>query len=169
MSEEIVVNKNLPTKEIYGELLPQIAALIEPSKHLISNLANFTAAVFNSFGKMSWVEFYLRKGDKLFLGPFQGNTACTMIRIGEGICGTAAERLETVIVPDVNTFPGHIYCDVNTKSEIVLPVISGNELYGVLDIDSYEYSAFDQEDYKYLAELINILTKKINSNKVSLA
>ncbi len=168
MSEEIVIGKGLSLKETYEELLPQVEALLESSEPVISNLSNFVAAIFNTFEKISWAGFYLEKGGNLFLGPFQGNTACTVIKIGEGVCGTAAAEKETVIVENVAEFPGHIYCDANTKSEIVIPVVYGNELFGVLDLDSYEYSAFNKTDAEYLERLVNILTKKVNLNKQKL-
>ncbi len=168
MSQEILINKELTDAEIYEELFPQINALLEPSEPLLSNLANFTAAIFNSFSKISWAGFYLRRGENLFLGPFQGNTACTVIKIGEGVCGTSADRKEIVIVEDVATFPGHIYCDPNTKSEIVLPVVYGQELFGVFDIDSYRLSAFDAKDAEWLGKLLGLLTSKLNLNEIKL-
>ena len=168
MSNVIAINKDLTDEKIYEELLPQMAALIEPSEPVLSNLANFSAAIFNAFGKISWAGFYLRKGKKLFLGPFQGNTACTVIRIGEGVCGTAAEKRKTVIVEDVNNFEGHIYCDPNSKSEIVLPVVQNENLFGVFDIDSYELAAFNEQDKFYLEKLIEVLTNKLELNKIKL-
>ena len=162
MNETILVDKNLSLVEKYESLIPQIKSLLSPSDNIITNLANCTAALKQAFEKISWVGFYIFDGKKLYLGPFQGKVACNIIQIGNGVCGTAAERKETIIVPDVNKFPGHIFCDADSISEIVVPVFKkDNSLFGVLDIDSYDYDSFNETDKKYLEEICNFLTSEI--------
>jgi len=129
--------------------------------NLISNLANITAALKQTFDKISWVGFYLFDGKKLYLGPFQGKVACTNIEIGKGVCGKSAQMKKTVIVPDVHQFPGHIFCDVDSKSEIVVPLLKENKLLGVLDLDSTELHSFTETDGVYLEQICNFLTKEI--------
>ena len=162
MSEEILIDKNLSDEEIYNSLEKQLAHLISTDEPVISGLSNFTAALKQSFDKISWVGFYIKKNDFLFLGPFQGKTACTIIKIGNGVCGTSAEKKETLIVEDVDKFPAHIACDSGSKSEIVIPIIIENEVWGVLDLDSYEYSSFNEIDKKYLLKLVSLLTNKLD-------
>ena len=162
MNETILVDKNLSLVEKYESLIPQIKSLLSPSDNIITNLANCTAALKQAFEKISWVGFYIFDGKKLYLGPFQGKVACNIIQIGNGVCGTAAERKETIIVPDVSQFPDHIYCDPDSKSEIVVPIFKkDNSLFGVLDLDSYEYDSFNETDKKYLEEICNFLTSEI--------
>ncbi len=161
MSIRCSVNKNLSDAEKYESLLLQIEALINPYEPLISNLANITAALKGTFDKISWVGFYLIKDEKLYLGPFQGNVACTVIDIGNGVCGNSAMRRETIIVDDVDKFPGHIACDGGTRSEIVVPLLKSDNIFGVLDLDSYHYSSFNETDKIYLEKLCNSLTKKL--------
>ena len=162
MSEEIFVDKNLSDEEIYKSLLVQIESLIDPHDPSLSNLTNFTAALKDSINKISWVGFYILKESKLFLGPFQGKVACTEIEVGKGVCGTAAEKGKTVIVESVDEFPGHIACDGGSKSEIVIPIIVNKKVWGVLDLDSYELSAFNETDKKYLEELCFILSNNLD-------
>lgn len=157
--EQIII-KGETKEEIYSELLPQIKSLIEDETDLIANLANLTSALKQAFPSFSWVGFYLMKGDELVLGPFQGKLACTRIKIGSGVCGTSALRKETIIVPDVAKFPGHIYCDPDSKSEIVVPIIKNGEVLGVLDIDSYELNSFDEIDKIYLEKIVDLLLEK---------
>jgi L-methionine (R)-S-oxide reductase len=157
--EQIIV-KGQTKDEIYSELLPQIKSLIEDESDLIANLANVTSALKQAFPSFSWVGFYLMKGGELVLGPFQGKLACTRIKIGSGVCGTAVLKKETIIVPDVEEFPGHIYCDPDSRSEIVVPIIKNGEVLGVLDIDSYELDNFDETDKFYLEKLVEILLEK---------
>ena len=162
MNETILVDKNLSLVEKYESLIPQIKSLLSPSDNIITNLANCTAALKQAFEKISWVGFYIFDGKKLYLGPFQGKVACNIIQIGNGVCGTAAERKETIIVSDVSQFPGHIYCDPDSKSEIVVPIFKkDNSLFGVLDLDSYEYNSFNETDKKYLEEICKFLTEEI--------
>lgn len=137
----------------YAELLPQLASLVDGEPDLIANLANVTAALRACLPAASWVGFYLRRGDELVLGPFQGNVACVRIAFGRGVCGTAAAERRTVIVPDVSQFPGHIACDAGSQSEIVVPILRGGDIVGVLDVDSYELAAFDERDAAGLGEV----------------
>ncbi len=146
--------------EQYQELLPKIRSLIEDEVDLVANLANVSAALKSTFNYYSWVGFYLKKNDELVLGPFQGKVACVRIKIGSGVCGTAAVTKKTLLVPDVNKFPGHIFCDPDSKSEIVVPLIKSDELLGVLDVDSNAYNSFDGNDKKYLEELALFLLPK---------
>ena len=143
-------------KEQYESLLPQIKALIEGETDLIANLSNLVAALKEQFGWL-WVGFYLVKQGELVLGPFQGPVACTRIRKGRGVCGACWEREATLIVPDVEAFPGHIACSSRSKSEIVVPVIRGREFLAVLDVDSEQPGQFDQIDKAYLEEIISII------------
>jgi len=161
MSELIFVDKIATLDEQYILLVKQIKNLLVKEDNLITNLSNFTAALKQTFNKISWVGFYLYDGTKLYLGPFQGKVACTQIKIGSGVCGTAAQKLETIIVPDVDKFPGHIACDVESRSEIVVPIIKQDKLFGVLDLDSTEYNSFNETDKKYLEELVDYLSKEI--------
>lgn len=161
MSESIIIDKTATLEEQYILLVKQIKNLLVKEENLITNLSNFTAALKQTFNKISWVGFYLYDGTKLYLGPFQGKVACTQIKIGAGVCGTAAQKLETIIVPDVDKFPGHIACDVESRSEIVVPIIKQDKLFGVLDLDSTDYNSFDKTDKKYLEELVDFLSKEI--------
>ncbi len=161
MSESIFVDKTATLDEQYILLVKQIKNLLVKEDNLITNLSNFTAALKQTFNKISWVGFYLYDGTKLYLGPFQGKVACTQIKIGSGVCGTSAQKLKTIIVPDVDKFPGHIACDVESRSEIVVPIIKQDKLFGVLDLDSIEYNSFNETDKKYLEELVDFLSKEI--------
>ncbi len=161
MAETITINKDVSTDEKYKLLIKQIKSLLSKNDNILANLSNFTAALKQTFHKISWVGFYLYDGKELYLGPFQGKVACTKIQIGKGVCGTAAEKRETAIVPDVDKFPGHIACDVESKSEIVVPIIKDDKLYGVLDLDSSSLNSFDETDKKYLEELVNFLVNEI--------
>ena len=140
-------------QEVYESLLPQIKALMEGEPDLIANLANITGALKEQF-KWWWVGFYLVKGDELVLGPFQGPVACTRIKKGRGVCGTSWAKAETLIVPDVEKFPGHIACSSFSKSEIVIPIIRNDQVIGVLDVDSEYLNHFDSTDQKYLEMLV---------------
>ena len=160
MSEELIINRGTK-EEKYTEIIPQIAALIEGEPDLIANLANITAALKQQFDWL-WIGFYLVKENELVLGPFQGPIACTRIKKGRGVCGTAWEQMKTIIVQDVNKFPGHITCSTSSKSEIVLPLIRQNEVVAVLDVDHSQYAAFDKTDELFLSEIISLIFFKIN-------
>jgi L-methionine (R)-S-oxide reductase len=143
----------------YAELVPQIASLVDGEPDLIANLANVAAAVRQCLPIASWVGWYVRRGDELVLGPFQGNVACVRIAFGRGVCGTAAAERRTVIVQDVETFPGHIACDAGSRSEIVVPVVRGGEVVAVFDVDSYELAAFDDDDAAGLARVVEVVSQ----------
>ena len=165
MTESLNIDKNKSDEEIYLSLLPQLEALVNISEPVISNLSNITAALKEAFNKISWVGFYLLKSDALYLGPFQGKTACTVIKMGTGVCGTSAQKKETIVVDNVDEFPGHIACDAGSKSEIVIPLIKYEKLIGVLDVDSYDYSSFNKIDKKYLEKVCELLSYKLDLEK----
>jgi L-methionine (R)-S-oxide reductase len=152
MSEDLLIAAGTK-EEKYKTLRPQILALIEGEADLIANLANITGALKEQFGWL-WVGFYLVKKDELVLGPFQGPVACTRIRKGRGVCGTSWATAETIIVPDVEAFPGHIACSSLSKSEIVVPIIREGEVVAVLDVDSEHPDQYDKTDQYYLEELV---------------
>jgi len=161
VAESVAVDKALSLEEQYLLLIKQVKSLLNKDDNFLSNLSNLTAILKQTFEKISWVGFYLFDGKKLYLGPFQGKIACTQIEIGKGVCGTAAAKSKTIIVENVDMFPGHIVCDSDSKSEIVVPVISNNQLYGVLDVDSTELSAFNETDKKYLEIICEYLGEEI--------
>lgn len=161
MTELIVSESNSTTDEKYKILIQQLNSLVLKEDNLVSNLANVTAAIKQTFDKISWAGFYLFNGKKLYLGPFQGKVACANIEIGKGVCGQAAKFRKAIIVPDVHQFPGHIFCDVDSKSEIVIPLIKENKLLGVLDLDSTEFNSFNEEDKIYLEKICKFLTEEI--------
>jgi GAF domain-containing protein len=169
LAEEFFIDKSLPDEKIYEELIPLLKNLLSRNDNFLSNLSNFTAALKQTFEKISWVGFYLFDGFNLYLGPFQGKIACTSIELGKGVCGTSAIQQKTVIVPDVGKFSGHISCDNDSKSEIVIPIIKkdGSDptykvaLLGVLDLDSASYSSFNETDKKYLELLCSYLAEEI--------
>jgi GAF domain-containing protein len=143
----------------YREVLPQLTALFEGEPDLVANLANAAAALMECVEAASWVGFYRRVGDELVLGPFQGKVACVRIAIGKGVCGTAAAERRTVVVDDVDAFPGHIACDASSRSEIVVPVIAGDRLVAVLDVDSHRPAAFDAVDAEGLAAVVGAVAR----------
>jgi GAF domain-containing protein len=153
MAESLLVDRTAPKEEIYKSLIPQIKALTTGEDDVTANLANIAAALKEGLG-FFWVGFYLVKGDQLVLGPFQGPIACTRIAKGKGVCGTVWQEGKTLIVPDVEAFPGHIACSSASKSEIVLPAFKNNEVALVLDVDSDELDSFNQTDQKHLEELM---------------
>jgi GAF domain-containing protein len=149
----------------YAELETSLRALLEGEHDLVANAANLAALLFWSLPQLNWAGFYLvepRRGD-LLLGPFQGKPACVRIPIGRGVCGTAAARRETVVVPDVHAFPGHIACDSASNSEIVVPIVRDGELLGVLDLDSPVPSRFDDADARGLETLVRVFVDSLGS------
>ena len=156
MAEDLVIAKG-SKEEQYRAVIPQIRALLEGEPDLVANLANEVAALKEQFGWL-WVGFYLVKNEELVLGPFQGPVACTRIRKGRGVCGTSWDLGETVVVPDVEKFPGHIACSSRSKSEIVVPVVRDYEVLGVLDVDSEVLNAFDNTDQQFLEEIVAAIT-----------
>lgn len=155
MAEDLNLSEG-SKEEQYMSLIPQIAGLLEGESDLTANLANVCAALHEQF-QWLWVGFYLVKGDELVLGPFQGPVACTRIRKGRGVCGAAWQEKRTLIVPDVEQFPGHIACSSRSRSEIVIPLIRRGEVLGVLDVDSEALAAFDHEDELYLTRITDLL------------
>jgi len=147
---------DIPKDQKYRELLPQLKALVGGEKDVVANLANVSAALRQTFDWW-WVGFYLVKDGELVLGPFQGPVACTRIKYGKGVCGTAWKNASTLLVPDVNEFPGHIACSSLSVCEIVVPVFAAGEVVGVLDVDSEKFDTFDASDQKYLEEICRIV------------
>lgn len=157
MAESIAFSKAADRGTVYAELAPQIEALIAGESDLIANLANIAAVLKEAFG-FFWVGFYLKKADQLVLGPFQGPLACTRIDFGSGVCGHAYTTRETVIVPNVDEFPGHIACSSASKSEIVLPLFDANgDVFGVLDVDSDKLSDFSEVDAEGLGRIVRMI------------
>ena len=156
MAEELAIDINAGKKEKYEMLLPQIAALVGHESDWVANLANTAAALKYGMG-FFWVGFYEAKEGQLVLGPFQGPIACTRIKKGKGVCGAAWERNETLLVPNVDEFPGHIACSSESKSEIVLPARKNGEVKLVLDVDSDRLNDFDEVDHTYLERLMRLL------------
>lgn len=152
MAEDLEIKLGSKSEQ-YESLLPQIKGLLEGEQDLIANLANIAAALKEQF-KWWWVGFYLVKENELVLGPFQGPVACTRIRKGKGVCGTSWEQSKTIIVPDVEKFPGHIACSSLSKSEIVVPVYSNGQVKAVLDVDSEFENYFDETDQQYLEQIV---------------
>lgn len=158
MSEHLFIPDNAAKQEVYEALLPQIKGLVTGEPDLIANLANVTAALHQAFGWL-WVGFYLVKEDQLVLGPFQGPIACTRIRFGKGVCGTAWKEQKTLLVPDVEKFPGHIACSSLSVSEIVVPVFDqSGKVVAVLDVDSERYDVLDETDVIYLEKITGLLS-----------
>ena len=155
MAEDLHIYKGTKEEE-YQSILMQINGLIDGEPDLIANLANITGALKEQFGWL-WIGFYLVKNDELVLGPFQGPVACTRIKKGRGVCGTAWANGETLIVADVEKFAGHIACSSLSKSEIVIPIIRNNEVVAVLDADSEQLNYFDETDKKFLEEIVGMV------------
>jgi GAF domain-containing protein len=155
MAEDLSIAQGTK-QEQYESLIPQIKGLLEGEPDQVANLANVAAALKEQFGWF-WVGFYLVKGDELVLGPFQGPVACTRIRKGRGVCGTSWAQASTLIVPDVEKFPGHIACSSLSKSEIVVPLFKGDEVIGVLDVDSDELDQFDETDRHFLESIVALI------------
>ena len=156
MAEDLLVSKGTK-EEQYKSLLPQIAAIIEGETDSTANLANIAAALKEQFGWF-WTGFYLVKNGELVVGPFQGPVACTRIRKGKGVCGASWAQAATIIVPDVEKFPGHIACSSLSRSEIVVPIIRNGEVLGVLDVDSEALDHFDAIDQHWLEKLVALIT-----------
>ncbi|HKP38576.1 MAG TPA: GAF domain-containing protein [Pyrinomonadaceae bacterium] len=147
--------------EIYDQLALQLSSLLAGERDLVANAANFSALLFHSLPDVNWVGFYFAKDGELVLGPFQGQPACVRIKIGQGVCGAGAASCESVIVPNVHEFPGHIACDSASNSEIVVPLMKSARLIGVLDVDSPTPSRFDREDAVGLEALARILLSSV--------
>lgn len=156
MAEELALSKSTDKKDRYETLLPQLEALVAGEKDLTANLANIAAALKQSMD-FFWVGFYLVKEGQLVLGPFQGPVACTRIDFGKGVCGTAWKTKKTILVPNVDEFPGHIACSSASRSEIVLPALKNGEVVLVLDVDSDKHNDFDETDNKALQRVMQII------------
>ena len=157
MAEELIISQG-EREDVYNSLLPQIKALVDGESNLIANLANISSALRQAFG-FFWVGFYLvDSDDELVLGPFQGDIACTRITKGKGVCGTAWSTQKTIIVPNVDEFPGHIACSSQSKSEIVVPIIKNNKVIMVLDVDSDVFDDFNETDQMYLEQLAQMIS-----------
>ena len=155
MAEELEIIKGSKAQQ-YQYLVPQIKGLVEGEDDLVANMANVCAALKQQFDWL-WVGFYVVKKDDLVLAPFQGPIACTRIKKGRGVCGTAWQESTTLIVPDVGQFPGHIACSSSSKSEIVIPIFKNDEVFAVLDVDSELFNHFDETDEKYLTDIVAML------------
>ena len=156
MEKELYIPKDVSRNEMYKSLFPQLKALIANEPDLIANMANITSALKESFG-FFWIGFYRVIGERLVLGPFQGPIACTSIAFGKGVCGAAWKQEETIIVPDVDKFPGHIACSSQSRSEIVVPVKHNNSVVAVLDIDSSLINSFSEIDSYWLERICSLL------------
>jgi L-methionine (R)-S-oxide reductase len=157
MAEELKISAVADRQERYDQLLPQIKALIESESSLVANLANVAAALRQTFG-FFWVGFYMVDGEELVLGPFQGNIACTRIGFGKGVCGTSWKGKKTIIVPNVDEFPGHIACSSASRSEIVIPIISNDIVVAVLDVDSDQLDDFSEADKLGLEQITELFS-----------
>lgn len=151
----------------YNTVIKQLEALIKDEPDVTANLANASALLNQFLDDINWVGFYLWKDTELVLGPFQGLPACIRIPSGKGVCGTAYANKQTMLVPDVNQFPGHIVCDANSQSEIVIPLIINNKVYGVLDIDSPNLNRFDEVDKKYLEKFVRVIEQNMLETVIS--
>ncbi|MEO3404882.1 GAF domain-containing protein [Mucilaginibacter sp. CAU 1740] len=156
MAEDLKITTSTDKQEQYTALIPQIEALLYGEPDLVANLANVAAALKEQF-KWFWVGFYLVKNNELVLGPFQGPVACTRIGLGKGVCGAAWQQAKTLVVPDVDAFPGHIACSSLSRSEVVVPVFKNNEVVAVLDVDSEHLDQFDEIDAQYLEQIVKLV------------
>jgi len=157
MTSQVVESRSTSKTELYAQLAAQLSSLLAGESDLIANAANFSSLIFHSLPDLNWAGFYFVKDNELVLGPFQGHPACVRIAMGKGVCGTAAAEGVTTIVPDVHEFPGHIACDAASNSEIVVPLVKGERLIGVLDLDSPLFGRFDNEDDQGLNRLVSVL------------
>ncbi|MGB9428496.1 MAG: GAF domain-containing protein [Gammaproteobacteria bacterium] len=158
---ELKTIKAASKRELYKELALQVRGLLHDERDLIANAANFSALLYHALPDVNWVGFYFLKNDELVVGPFQGKPACVRIAMGKGVCGTAAAKRESIVVPDVNKFPGHIFCDGISLSEIVVPLVKDRELLGVLDMDSPKLLRFDEEDRVGLEQLAIVFLQSV--------
>jgi len=160
MAEELIIAASANKKERYETLLSQLEALVAGERDMIANLANIVAALKQTFD-FFWVGFYMVKDEQLVLGPFQGPVACTRINFGKGVCGTSWKERKTIVVPDVEKFPGHIACNAASKSEIVLPAFKNDNVFLVLDVDSDRLNDFDVLDEQYLSAVMRVIERII--------
>ena len=163
MTFQIAKPETASKPELYASLLSQLRSLLEGEHDFIANTANFAALLYGSLPDVNWTGFYLYKEGELVLGPFQGNPACVRIELGKGVCGAAAQLKQTLIVANVNEFPGHIACDSASNSEIVVPLIKDEQLIGVLDLDSPSFARFDEDDALGLNALGEVFLQAMQS------
>jgi GAF domain-containing protein len=156
MTFQVAKQEPISKSELYANLAAQLRGLLEGERDFIANAANFASLLYHSLPDLNWAGFYLHKDGELVLGPFQGKPACVRIALGKGVCGTAAEQRQTILVDNVHDFPGHIACDSASNSEIVVPLVNEEQLLGVLDLDSPSFARFDDEDAKGLNDLVEI-------------
>lgn len=147
--------------EVYDHLRKQIEGLVSGSNYWVTDLANVAACLYQGLADVNWVGFYLRRGEELLLGPFQGKPACTVIPMGKGVCGTAAATAQAIVVPDVHAFPGHIACDPQSRSELVVPIVSDGVVLAVIDVDSPLLGRFTTEDRDGLCSIAQILSERV--------
>ena len=159
---EVSPDRTLSKPAMYRELSASLAALLDGETDAVANLANASTLLSGALDGINWCGFYLLRGDELVVGPFQGKPACVRIPMGRGVCGTAAARRETLVVPDVDAFPDHIACDAASRSEIVVPILQGSALRGVLDVDAPETGRFDDEDRTGLQDFVGVLAPRVN-------
>src|SRR5437867_12140551 len=164
MTFQITESPSRSKAELYEALASQLSSLLAGERDLIANAANFSALIFHSLPDLNWAGFYFAQDGELVLGPFQGQPACVRIKIGQGVCGAGAAKCETMIVPNVHEFPGHITCDSASNSEIVVPLTKNERLIGVLDLDSPLLSRFDKVDAAGLERLVRILLASAIAN-----
>lgn len=164
---DLSVFDNLTQKQKYESLLSMMDSLLKDETDVITNLSNASALIKALVSDVNWAGFYVVKNNELVLGPFQGLPACNRIQIGKGVCGTSALKGETMLVKDVHSFPGHIACDSQSNSEIVIPLKQNNKLYGVLDLDSPTVGRFNEEDKTYLEKVVEIINKYVNFEELN--
>jgi L-methionine (R)-S-oxide reductase len=150
------LNESATKPELYSNLSSQLRSLLADERDVIANAANMSSLLYHSMPDVNWAGFYYYRNNELVLGPFQGQPACVRIQIGKGVCGTAAQQRQTIIVDNVHDFPGHIACDSASNSEVVVPIIKDDQLIGVLDLDSPSFGRFDEEDARGLNELVDV-------------
>lgn len=163
---EANIDRSLPKPELYRDLAKSLESLLEGETDPIANLANASGLLSEALEGINWCGFYLLRSGELVLGPFQGKPACVRIALGQGVCGTAAAKRQTLVVPDVEAFPGHIACDAASRSEIVVPILEGGTLRGVLDVDAPERNRFDEEDRAGLEEFVRVLIPRVAWERV---
>ncbi|HTR03115.1 MAG TPA: GAF domain-containing protein [Thermoanaerobaculia bacterium] len=163
---EASIDRHAPKPALYRDLTASLSALLEGESDALANLANASGLLAQALEGINWCGFYLLRGGGLVLGPFQGKPACVRIALGQGVCGTAAARRETLVVPDVQAFPGHIACDAASRSEIVVPIVAGGILRGVLDVDAPTTGRFDADDREGLEAFVAALTPRVDWENV---
>ena len=165
MKSEAAKQETTSKPELYATLATQLRSLLRDETDFIANAANLSSLIYHSLSDLNWAGFYLLKDNELVLGPFQGKPACVRIAIGSGVCGTAAQHRETIIVDNVHDFPGHIACDSASNSEIVVPIVNDGQLIGVLDLDSPSFARFDDDDAAGLNALVEVFVDSVGRTR----